>query len=374
MSVENKTDWSDMAVVAMHANRVAYVEGAPGIGKTARARSVHARYWGARADSMPFITLMPALSDPTDFAGLTFVVDGETRRVAPSWVNLLVKHKGGTVFIDEATLASPATWSALLRFVLEKVVGDVVLPEDTRIIMAGNPVAMTTAGNEFPPAGANRVVHLKAHCPDATDWASWLLDTMSAQGDRESIRAAALVGNFIKRFREHLLAVPKDESKRSGAWPSPRSWHAAAELYAAALKHGSIGMAADLVGATVGEGLGTAFSTYVTSADLPDARDVLTGKVVWHPDAARPDRSKPMLDALCFDAAKGACRDNAEREYLVEECWKLVLAAANTGLGDFVMRSCEPLQTWRARSKNPRASFKAEGEACMKLFPVASVK
>jgi hypothetical protein len=366
------THWMKLALLSMKANRVPFVVGAPGIGKSAMMKALHRSYWGAKADSVPLWVSMPALSDPTDYCGIPFPQEGETKRLAPTMVSAL--SKGGTLFIDEATLASPATWSALLRVVLERVVGDVPLHPDVRIVLAANPVQMTTAGNELPPAAANRLVHLEADVPSPTEWATWLM-TDRVNGDDFDKRAAQLVGGYVSHFGEKaLLAFPADESKRSGAWPSPRAWDAACALYAAALRDGDPESGLELVSATVGKGHGRPFREYVKSANLPKPRDVLTGAVDWKPDASRPDYVYPVIAGCAIEAVNGLAANAKEREFLVDAAWGVILSAANVGQGDFATSASSPLQVWRSsKSGNPRASTKNEAAANLKLFGVQTV-
>jgi len=47
-----------------------------------------------------------------------------------------VGHGRGILFLDEITTAPPAVQAALLRVVLERVVGDVALPEAVSVVAA----------------------------------------------------------------------------------------------------------------------------------------------------------------------------------------------------------------------------------------------
>src|SRR5207248_8810483 len=60
-----------------------------------------------------------------------------------------VRAERGLLFLDELTTAPPAVQAAMLRVVLERVVGDVTLPPAVRVVAAANPprAGRRTAGN-----------------------------------------------------------------------------------------------------------------------------------------------------------------------------------------------------------------------------------
>lgn len=354
------SEWVQDVLLTWDAGRVASLIGPPGIGKTAQAHTAHRLYWGDRADTMPCEVVMASLCDPTDFAGILTVDEktGETVRLPPAWARRIVKAGGGTVFFDEATLVTPATWKALLRVILDKVVGDLRLPDTVRFLLASNPVEMTADGNLFPPAGANRVSHYTVTAPSPSEWATWMLETATTTGDAHAVHAAQLVGAYVEKFGgTALLNVPKDEEGRAGAWPSPRSCHAAADILAASYRRGDMATEEGTrrmiraVGATVGTGWAGQFATYLTQNDLPAPRDVLTGVATFAFDRARPDRARPVVTSVALDATKGPAKDKKERAKLVEAAWGVLLAASDAGLADVAAKAAEILNTYRMSSE-----------------------
>jgi hypothetical protein len=364
-------EWSKSVLLSMKANRVPVVMGPPGIGKSWEVQTIHNRYWGGDP-SAPFVTVMASLSDPTTFCGIEYVTEGVTRRTVPAWAQRLLDAGKGTLFLDEATLASPATWTALLRVVLDRVVGDVTLPESVRVILAANPVEMTNAGCELPPAGANRLVHLSAEAPSPRAWADWIEAHNAGKGEAART-AAALVGAFIanKADPSTLLNVPKDESKRAGAWPSPRSWHAATDCLAVALAEGEQAFA-DLVSACVGSSAGGMFATFAKHADLPKARDVLLGTADPKLRRERPDRAAAILRAVSSEAVNGPAVDKSERSYLVEQAWHVAKSACELGLPDIALNHTASLTQWRIlKSGSPSGASAVEKEVSKLVQTVA---
>jgi MoxR-like ATPase len=365
------SDWVKKALIGMRAGRAVYVQGAPGIGKSWQVADLHRQLWGAEAESKPLVTVMAALSDPTSFCGIEHVIEGETVRTVPSWAKRLIKAGGGTLFLDEATLATPATWTALLRVVLDRVAGDADLPESVRIILCGNPVSMTNAGCELPPAAANRLLHLTAEAPTIAGWADFI-ESWSADRGEHMRRAASIVGAYLVGLAkpEVLLNVPADESKRAEAWPSPRSWHAAVECVAAAFEAGDIETGLALVEAAVGASAASGLSTFLREADLPKPRDVLTGKVQVKFERHRPDRAAAILRGCSAEAVNGPAVDKQERAYLVEQAWGVAKGACDGLLSDIVLKHTAQLSQWRvmksgaplAKGANEAAVIKETGE------------
>lgn len=62
--------------------------GLPGVGKTAAITSA------AKALGLPCEVVIASLREPSDFAGLPIIVDGEVRLVAPAWARRLSERPG----------------------------------------------------------------------------------------------------------------------------------------------------------------------------------------------------------------------------------------------------------------------------------------
>src|SRR5436190_9232605 len=129
--------------------------GAPGTGKTSAIRAM------AAAAGWACETVIASIREPSDFAGLPIVVDGGVRVAAPTWARQLASAGGaGLLFLDELSTAPPAVQAALLRVVLERVVGDLELPEEVAVVAAANPPEQAADGWDLSPPLANRFCHL----------------------------------------------------------------------------------------------------------------------------------------------------------------------------------------------------------------------
>ncbi len=363
-----KIDWTKLALIALRANRVPLVWGGPGIGKTKRIETeIHRQL----CPDKPFVAVAPSLSDPTDATGMLAVVQDRVVRLLPEALKPLIDSRGGLLFIDELTTATQATQAAYLKVTQDRWVGDTKLPDDVRIIIAANPADIAAGGAELVVPMANRVVHINAEAPEPEGWAAWL--TTELTRDAQDRFVAAAFGSYIEKSGSGALyAFPEDEGERAKAWPSPRTWHAAAAVYAEALRSGEPAAGFTLVAGCVGVGAAKEVISYIENLDLPDADAVLTGTVKWTPEAARADKASVMLALLCrraFELAadRDPARTKAQRESIVQTAWEAVKAACEVGLADIAYRHVGPLSNWRIQlSGEMLARFPAEQEVEVK--------
>jgi hypothetical protein len=251
--------------------------GAPGTGKTSAIRAM------AEAMGWPCETVIASIREPSDFAGLPIVVGDGVRFAPPAWATRLAQAGRGLLFLDELSTAPPAVQAALLRVVLERVVGDLILPPDVAVVAAANPPEQAADGWDLSAPLANRLCHL-----------SWDIDPLAvADGlaggftapvvpelpkgwEAEQHLALALVAAFL-HARPALACAPPAEATSAGkGWPSPRTWEMAARLWAAS---GAADVPeearAALVAGSVGDGAAAEFLAWLQEMDLPDPEAVL---------------------------------------------------------------------------------------------------
>ena len=141
--------------VAVAARVPVLLWGAPGTGKTSAIRAM------AAAMEWPCETVIAAIREPSDFAGLPVVVEGGVRFAPPLWAQRLAAAGRGLLFLDEISTAPPAVQAALLRVVLERTVGDLALPPDVAVVAAANPPEQAADGWDLTAPLANRFCHLE---------------------------------------------------------------------------------------------------------------------------------------------------------------------------------------------------------------------
>src|SRR5262249_12338554 len=202
----------------------------------------------------------------------------------PLWAERLASAGTGVLFLDETSTAPPAVQAALLRVVLERTVGDLVLPGGVAVVAAANPPEQAADGWDISPPLANRFCHLEWDL-QAREWADGILAGFAQPAvpalpaDRmraETTAARANVGAFVAVGPHLPRAHPGDGAGAGRAWPSPRSWDMAARLLAATVVCGSTGqVAALLVAGVVGTGAAAEFLAWREDLDLPDPEAVL---------------------------------------------------------------------------------------------------
>jgi hypothetical protein len=300
--------------------------GSPGTGKTSAVCAL------GEALGWPVEVVIGSIREPADFAGLPVVIDGEVRLAPPAWAKRLCAEGRGLLFLDELTTAPPAVQAAMLRVVLERVVGDVTLPAGVRVVAAANPPEEAADGWELSPPLANRLVHVDWPV-DARRVAEGLSvgfptpRLSSVDGEVELARSAATraaVAAFLQVRPGLVLQVPNSAAGAGRGWPSPRSWESVARLLAGcAAAKASPEAQAVLVTGAVGEGPGLEFLAWLEHADLPDPEAVLAD-----PDSfALPERSDRAFAVLTGVAAVAIAHGDTQSW---AAAWRVLARAART--------------------------------------------
>lgn len=329
--MEDQADAVEALGVAIAARVPVLLWGAPGTGKTSVVRAM------ADAAGWPCETVIASIREPADFAGLPIVNTnaGSGHKsvdfAPPRWAVSLAEAGHGVVFFDEVSTAPPAVQAALLRVVLERTVGDLVLPEDVSVVAAANPPEQAADGWDLSPPLANRFCHLEWPVDARTvaaGFSSGWETPQPPQLDDDWERRIAVIRSWIAGFvtvRPMLaLAVPDDAAGGGRAWPSPRTWDMAARLQAAAEATEAGELATSLlIRGCVGAGAGVEFLTWLAEADLPDPEAVLAD-----PESfvlpARGDRAYAALSSVAAAVSANATPDRWERG------WKAFARAAES--------------------------------------------
>ncbi len=310
------TDTTEALGVAIAANQPVILWGAPGQGKTSAIQAI------ADQQGRLLRTVLASIREPSDFAGLPDIVDGRTRLIAPDWAYDLEEAKNGILFLDEVSTAPLATQAALLRPVCERVVGNVPLPKDTAVVAAANPTSQAADGWDLSMPMANRFTHLDWQLPATVvrdgftiGWPEIQIPTADeAAVEREVRQALLLVAAFVDARPDMATRTPDVVTADTMAYPTPRSWEAAATLYGFATAAGvSANARRLLMVGTVGQGATGEFLTYVSELDLPNPEEVMAAPDKWEVPARR-DRVY----------AVGASVLSVVQQDLTEKRWKMV--------------------------------------------------
>ncbi|GAA2570053.1 MoxR family ATPase [Winogradskya consettensis] len=337
----------DALTLAVAADLPVLLWGEPGIGKTAGISQL------AESLGLPLTTVIASVHEPTDFSGLPVIgADPAAHGVPmapPDWAVKLVRAGRGLLFLDELSTAPPAVQAALLRLVLERRVGALKLPPGIRIVAAANPRASAADGWELSAPLANRFVHLQwAYNHEVVvrglggTWPHAALPQLDPGNLHQAVGYARRAVTLLLTARPALVhQLPKSETRRGGAWPSPRTWEMAVRLIAFATAAGtSREVLSMLVRGVVGDGPGLELLAGLDRMDLPDPETLLAD-----PSAALlPDRGDLRQSVL--DAVVAAVRQRPTRERW-DAAWALLVLALETGAPDLVVVPASTLATLR---------------------------
>ncbi|WP_201846089.1 AAA family ATPase [Myceligenerans indicum] len=321
--------------------------GEPGIGKTSAITQL------ADSFDLPLTTVIASVHEPSDFNGLPVVGDDPARQgipmAPPDWAVRLVRDGRGLLFLDELSTAPPAVQAALLRVVLERQVGALRLPDGVRIVAAANPRSSAADGWELSAPLANRFVHLTWRHDDgvvvrglAGTWPRAVLPELDRDRVTEAVAVARkAVCTFLEARPALIHQLPATETRRGGAWPSPRSWETAVRLIAfATAADVDRDVLAPLVKGAVGDGAGFELLAALDRMDLPDPEELLAD-----PAAAvlpeRGDLRQAALDAVVLAVKK---RPGQERWHAA---WAVLVRALETGAPDLLVTPVMTLSSLR---------------------------
>lgn len=319
----------------------------PGVGKSSRIRGA------ARSAGFQLETVISSLREPTDFIGLPVPAAGGVMQYVPAaWAVRASDAEHAVVFFDEINGAPQAVQMALLRVVLEGVVGDLNLPNTVRFIAAMNGSQDCPGRWDLDSALANRFLHLPWPDLQTRDWSQWLLGATTEASDpvdpaeeyaritkawdSKWAQARGMVAAFIERRPDLLLVMPSaGDPSASGAWASPRSWELAARALAGSMLHGLPEQDGDaLMAGAVGASIAQEFAAWRAAADLPDPIALLDGKVKFQHDATRPDRTMATLSGCAAVLLNPVCENRTGRG---ERMFQAMLACLDGGAADMAV-------------------------------------
>lgn len=297
--------------------RPMFIWGQPGIGKSEIVAEV------AREQNRPLIDIRLPLMEPTDIRGIPYlaeikvydkegnllrdetgvpITDKEFRWSTPSDLPTDEASRA-LVFFDEMSAAPPSVQAATYQIILNRRIGNYVMPENVAIIAAGNRVKDKGVAYNMPMPLANRFApHLTLEV-DVEDWKEW-----------------ATLNRIHKDIVGYINFQPGDlnsfnPSVDGYAFATPRSWYFCSELLQEMDAEGNLAdttlpanVLGEMIKGTIGESIGIKFLAYrKQSANLPSAKDVLSGKVKTLA-SKQIDVMYALSTALCYEL-----RDVAER-------------------------------------------------------------
>lgn len=323
--------------LAFMANIPAIWEDMPGVGKTRSLESF------LKEKDTTYVELIASIREPSDFGGMPLLNDhdGTYKLAPPVWVKTLLEAakqgKRTCVFVDELTTAPPAVQAAVLRLFEDRVCGEMELPDDCFMLAACNPPDVAANGYELSAPLANRFMHIKPTFQPrdfVMNFPTYFKTdtgggppTIKGIDEKKWMEERGRIASFLHTRPGNVLAFPKEESKRSKAWPSPRTWDKASRILAVAK---NIDDALNGVAGCVGDGVSLEVANYLRHLDLPDPEDLLKNPEKF--DVKKFKNRGDQLFAVLSSVHSAITFKNDTKRY--QAAWKIVGTVADAGLQD----------------------------------------
>lgn len=275
-----------------------FIWGPPGVAKSSIINQYGARH------NRKVIDIRLSQIDAVDLRGMPYMpkgVDENSEEFGMKWSApaLLPKDPDSTdiIFLDEFPNALPSVHSTAYQLILDRKLGDYVVPENCIIIAAGNREG--DRGNTFKLGApiSNRFVHFEI-APDFNSWRDW---AVTAGID------SSIVG-FLSAFNDEAYRFTPSTNERS--FPTYRTWEFVDRILKSPKFEDSKKLIQEAaISGAVGSGAATKFiATRNSVQDLPDVNDVLTGRVT-EIKALDVGLSYALTTSMCY-ALRNAYEDS----------------------------------------------------------------
>jgi hypothetical protein len=248
-----------------------------------------------------------------------------------------------------------------LRVVLDKVVGECQLPQNTWIMAAANPPELSAGGQDLPASFSNRFCHFDVGA-DQASWRDWLLGInrihsipkLPVDWEQHIPLFSSLASAYSSARPSAIQACPKNQ-KHMTAWPSLRSWTTGIRLLAAAKSIGydhDTGLAIELLTSAIGQSAAIEFLSYVKNLDLPNPEDLLAAPKSWE-----PKRRADVIFAILTSVVAAYAAKQTEPRWLA--AWEVLDHVINSGQIDVATAAAHHLaKLSKPNFKNPKTILK----------------
>ena len=249
---------------AFKVNRPIFIWGPPGIGKSVQQASIAAELGGFLVD------IRVSQMEPTDVRGIPFFNKelGKMEWAPPIEMpdeELCAKYPIVVLLLDEMNSGTPSVQSALYQLILNRRIGTYCLPDNVRIVAAGNRESDKGVTYRMPMPLANRFIHQELR----VDFPSWLVWAVNNKIHKDVV-------GYLSFAKQDLYDF--DAKSASRAFATPRSWEFVSQLLEE--DDGDNETLTNLIAGTVGEGLAVKFMAHrKVAGKMPNPTDILAGKV-----------------------------------------------------------------------------------------------
>ncbi|WP_438447041.1 AAA family ATPase [Gorillibacterium sp. sgz5001074] len=182
--------------------RPVFIWGPPGVGKSSLVQQF------ADMVGLPCVSLLGSQLAPEDLIGVPQIVEGKSRFCPPS---MIARSEPYCLFLDELNACTHEVQKAFYSLILEKRIGEYVLPEGSVVIGAGNRAQDSAIVKPMSSALINRMFHVQLRVAHR-EWLEWAYDS----------QIHPLIISYIETRPDHLWVQPP---KHEEPFSTPRSWH-----------------------------------------------------------------------------------------------------------------------------------------------------
>ena len=217
---------------AVESNVSIFLHGKPGSGKSDRVKQL----------DPDFIELNLSHLDPELLDGLAGEKDGKAVHIKPPWLEELEKKcqeesdKIHILFLEELTNASPMMQSKAYGIALDKKVAGIwKLPENARVVAAGNELEDSLVANEMAEPLYDRFAHVNIETT-AENWLEWAVTPEEfyekidyKKDDRPKPKIHPAIYAYISLKGDEVLRTPYN-SEYPEPHADPRRWKMASDM------------------------------------------------------------------------------------------------------------------------------------------------
>ena len=273
---------------AIDAQIALFIWGPPGVGKSKLTLQT------TEEIDYGLIDLRLSQLDPADIRGIPSIDHEKHLSIwnAPEFLPRVEEHgEKGVLFFDELPNAHPATQTVAYQLILDRKVGNYVLPDGWTVLAAGNRMEDKSHTHRMSSALSSRFLHVDFEV-FYEDWIAWA-------------GPAGIIPEIISfiRWRPSLLHKMDPDAR---SYPCPRTW----EFGSVMLPRIEPDIEFDVMAGLVGEGAATEFIAYnKIFRKLPDPDEILK-----NPDKVKVNLDDPaVMFAITGSLAHRADKTNFEK-------------------------------------------------------------
>lgn len=235
------------------------------------------------------------------------VIKDPQGRTVPGTVVWTVSGKTDAIFaLEEFNSAMPTVMAASYQLVLDRRIGDYIVPHGVMLIAMGNRDSDKGVTFKIPKPVANRFVHIEMEISHE-DWQDWAIHN-DIHSDVVGYLAKWTVNLFDQKFAENP----------DHAFATPRSWEFVSKIISQPVTTADDKASVRaLVCGAIGDAIGTDFLTHKEYMDdMPDVQDIFSGKLTTFNPKSEKFRTQLAYSTcvqICYELKKES--DAIDRMY-----------------------------------------------------------